>query len=78
MLGSFFLIGNRLRLFKFERFDINAELCCKLCSLLCAYLALWLCSCFLRCRLFNWLFLLDRFCVGIHFDQLAHNWRFYC
>jgi hypothetical protein len=65
-------------LLKFERFNIYAKLCCKFCGLFSANFTLWLCRSFLSSRLFDRLFLLDRFCIGIHFDQLAHNWRFYC
>ena len=78
MLGRFFLICNRLGLLKFERLNIYSELCCKFCCLLWTDLSLWLCCSFLSSGLFDRLFLLDRFCIGIHFDQLAHYWRFYC
>jgi hypothetical protein len=78
MLGRFFLVCNRLCLLKFERFNIYAELCCKFCGLFSADFALWLCCSFLSRRLFDRLFLLDRFCIGVHFDQLAHYGRFYC
>ena len=78
MLGRFFLICNRFSLLKFECFDVYAEFCCKFCGLFSADFTLWLGCSFLSRRLFDRLFFLDRFCIGIHFDQLAHNWRFYC
>jgi hypothetical protein len=78
MLCSLFFIRNRFSLLKFERFDIDAKLCGKFSSLFSANFTLWLSCSFLSSRLFDRLFLLDRFCIGIHFDQLAHNWRFYC
>jgi hypothetical protein len=78
MLCSFFLICNRLSLLEFERFNIYAKLCGKFSCLFGADFTLWLGCSFLSRRLFDRLFFLDRFCIGIHFDQLAHNWRFYC
>jgi hypothetical protein len=78
VLGRFFLICNRLSLLKFKRFNVYAEFCGKFSGLFSADFTLWLGCCFLSRRLFDRLFFLDRFCIGIHFDQLAHNWRFYC
>jgi hypothetical protein len=78
MLCSFFLISNRLCLFQFERFNVYAKFSGKFGGLLSADFTLWLCRSFLGSSLFDWLLFLDRFCIGIHFNQLTDNWCLYC
>jgi hypothetical protein len=65
-------------LFKLERFNVYTKFGCKFSCLFSADFTLWLGCSFLGGSLFDRLLFLDRFCIGIHFDQLAHNRRFYC
>jgi hypothetical protein len=78
MLCSFLFISNRLCLFKLERFNVNAKFGGKFSGLFSADFTLWLCCSFLCRSLFDGFLFLDRFCIGIHFNQLADNWCLYC
>ena len=78
MLCSLFFISNRFCFFKLERFNVYAKFGGKFSGLLSADFTLWLCCSFLCSSLFDRFLFPDRLCIGIHFDQLAHNWRFYC
>ena len=78
MFCSFFFISNRLSLFQLEGFNIYTKFGGKFGSLFSANFTLWLCRSFLRGSLFDRLLFLDRFSIGIHFNQLTDNWCLYC
>jgi hypothetical protein len=64
-------------LFSFNRFNIDAKFGSKRGGLFSAHF--WLCGrSFFSSGFLNRLLFFSWFCIGIHFDELAHNWRFYC